>query len=123
MRLKALLVFLIIIPLLYACTSSASLITPSEAKALISSSEDVILLDVRTPSEYNQAHVPGAILLPLDDIQNDMKTLFPDQNSTYIIYCRSGNRSADAVKLLKDLGYQNLYDLGGIIDWPYPLSD
>ncbi len=93
-------------------------ITPVEAKELIGS-EKVVLVDVRTRDEYEAEYIPGAVLLPLDYIQERAQSLLPDQYDTIIVYCRSGRRSAIAAKELLDMGYKTVYDLGGIIDWPY----
>jgi len=81
--------------------------------------EDVILVDVRTLEEFAAGHIEGAILLPLASISAQASTVIPDKKAIYIIYCRSGNRSAQAVDLLVEMGYETLYDMGGIIDWPY----
>jgi rhodanese-related sulfurtransferase len=97
----------------------AEKISPAEAKKLMDERENVIVVDVRTPEEYASGHIPGAVLLPLSSISAQASAIIPDQKAVYIVYCRSGNRSAQAVDLLVGLGYETLYDLGGIIDWPY----
>ena len=76
---------------------------------------NVKIYDVRTPEEYAASHVPSAELLPVTDIQAGK---YPDvaKDSPIAVYCRSGNRSADATKLLKDAGYTNIKDLGGLGD-------
>jgi len=96
-------------------------ISPSDALALLESDNSVILVDVRTQSEYDSGHIEGAILLPLDEISANADQVISDVDATYIIYCRSGNRSAQAVALLDQMGYTDLYDLGGILDWPYDI--
>lgn len=78
-----------------------------------------ILLDVRRTEEYNDKHIVGASLLSLHNIERDIERLYPDKGATYILYCRSGIRSQDALKLMMHLGYKHVYDLGGIIDYPY----
>lgn len=93
-------------------------ISPADAKNLIGS-EGVILTDVRTSEEYEQWHIPQAVLLPLDDISLKAQSVLPDKNSVIIVYCRSGRRSKIASEQLLNMGYKNVYDLGGIIDWPY----
>ena len=80
---------------------------------------DVVLLDVRTPEEYAQGYIEGAVLLPDFEIASKAETVLPDKNATILLYCRSGNRSAGAAKKLVEMGYANVYDFGGIIDWPY----
>lgn len=79
----------------------------------------VILIDVRTQEEYHREHIPKAILMPVNEIEHHVQTRFPDLQSKYILYCRSGIRSKHAQDILNALGYQHVYDLGGIIDWPY----
>lgn len=93
-------------------------ISPAEAKDLIGS-EGVILVDVRTSEEYEQEHIPQAILLPVDDISRKAQSLLPDKDPVIIVYCRSGRRSKIASAELIDMGYKRVYDLGGILDWPY----
>ena len=94
-------------------------ITATEAKARIDSGDNIIILDVRTASEYESGHIQGAILIPNETITDEMPTILPDLNAEILIYCRSGNRSAQAAKKLIAIGYTNVYDFGGIIDWPY----
>ena len=94
-------------------------ITAEEAKARIDSGNDIIILDVRTEEEYNSGHIPNAILIPNETIIDKMPDLLPDLDAEILIYCRSGNRSAQAAKKLIAIGYKNVYDFGGIIDWPY----
>jgi rhodanese-related sulfurtransferase len=92
-------------------------ITPEEAKEMMV--EGNIILDVRTQAEYEQGHIQEAMLLPVDSIlDGDLESL-PDKNQTILVYCRSGNRSATASKALVEAGYMNVYDFGGISDWPY----
>ncbi len=93
-------------------------ISAADAKELIASG-GAVLMDVRTPEEYTEAYIPGAVLLPLDDIAQKAETVLPDKDAVIILYCRSGRRSAIAAEELMDMGYKTVYDLGGIIDWPY----
>ena len=79
---------------------------------------DLILLDVRTQEEFEQGHIPGAVCLPNEMIAADMPFLF-GKDAEILLYCRSGRRSADAAKKLRDMGFTNVFDFGGIIDWPY----
>lgn len=94
-------------------------ITAEEAKAKMDSDDSIILVDVRTPEEYREGQIPGAILLPVSDIEAKAESELPDKSATYIVYCRSGSRSAAAASQLVEMGYENIYDLGGINDWPY----
>ena len=79
----------------------------------------MILLDVRTEQEYQEKHIPGAILIPVQEIENRATSELPDKNVVIFVYCRSGARSANAAKILVGKGYTHIYDIGGIIDWPY----
>jgi len=94
-------------------------ITAEEAKARLDNETGIILVDVRTEDEYNVEHIPDAVLLPLDNIADDAEAMIPAKEAIYFVYCRSGNRSATASAQLVEMGYENIYDLGGIKDWPY----
>lgn len=94
-------------------------ITASEAKQMMA--DTVTILDVRTESEFDQGHISGAILIPDYDILEKAESKLTDKNATILVYCRSGNRSETASKNLIKLGYTNVYDFGGIIDWEYGL--
>ena len=84
-------------------------------------SQEVVIVDVRTPEEYDGGHIPNAILVPNESIGDDMPEALPDKEATLLIYCRSGRRSKEAAQKLLALGYQSVYDFGGVIDWPYEL--
>lgn len=94
-------------------------LTAAQAKARMDSGDEVIILDVRTPEEYAQGHIPGAVLLPVTSIGSDTAKLLPDKDAEILIYCRSGNRSRQATNMLVDMGYTAVYDFGGINSWPY----
>lgn len=80
--------------------------------------EGAILLDVRTKDEYDEGHIDGAVLLPLDSISEDsVKKVVDNNKMVIIVYCRSGNRSAQALEMLKELGYDNVFDLGAMSNW------
>ena len=93
-------------------------ISPQEARELIGK-PGVVLLDARTQEEYDEGHIESATLLPYDAIVADSAALPADKDATIIVYCRSGRRSAIAARMLADLGYTRIYDLGGIQSWPY----
>ena len=80
---------------------------------------DVAIVDVRTESEYDEAHIPGAISLPFDEIGTNKLGPLPDLDETIIVYCRTGVQSKLAVGKLMSIGYTDVYDLGGIRDWTY----
>jgi len=94
-------------------------ITPTKAKEMIDSNSDVIILDVRTQEEFAEKRIANSILIPYDEILKKAETVITDKNTTILVYCRSGRRSALAAKDLVSLGYTKVYDFGGIIDWPY----
>ena len=94
-------------------------ISASDAKARLDSGDELILLDVRTKEEFDAGHIAGAVLLPNETILDSQPDALPDLNAEILIYCRSGNRSAQAANKLVAMGYTNVYDFGGIIDWPY----
>ncbi|MBO1263648.1 rhodanese-like domain-containing protein [Proteiniclasticum sp. SCR006] len=98
--------------------SEVQVISVEEAKNMMEEQE-VIIVDVRTRAEFEEAHIEGAILLTLDTIPNQAEEIIPDKTATYLLYCRSGNRSNQAANLLVDMGYEKIYDFGGIIDWTY----
>ena len=94
-------------------------ITAQEAKAMMDSGE-VFVVDVRETYEYQEGHIPGAISLPVSVMGPDSgKTISEDKDSTILIYCRSGNRSKTAASYFVEMGYTNVYEFGGILDWPY----
>ena len=94
-------------------------ITAEEAHTRMESGDPVAVVDVRTAEEYAQEHISGAILLPNEDIGDTAPEQLPVLDAEILIYCRSGNRSAQAAKKLVAMGYTNVSDFGGIIDWPY----
>ena len=84
---------------------------------IMEENENYIILDVRTQAEYNQGHIPNAICIPNETIDENVVNKLPDKNQMILVYCRSGNRSKQAAEKLKKLGYTNLIEFGGIIDW------
>ena len=94
-------------------------ISGAEAKALMDSESGYIIIDARTQEEYDQGHIPGAILIPEYEIADRAEKELPDKNQLILVYCRSGRRSKIASEELVKLGYTNVKEFGGIIDWPY----
>ena len=94
-------------------------ITAEQAKEIMDSQEDYIILDVRTQDEFDETHIPGAILIPHDEITEKAEDLLTDKDQLILVYCRSGRRSKLAAEALVELGYTNIKEFGGIIDWPY----
>jgi len=102
-----------------AATPAYQTITAAEGLGIMESGEPFILLDVRAQSEFEEGHIAGAILIPDQELVNRALSELPDQDLRILIYCRSGRRSAEAARALAALGYTNVYDMGGILDWPY----
>ena len=94
-------------------------ITAQEAKQIMDSQEGYMILDVREQDEYDAGHIPGAILIPYTQIEEKAAAMLPDQDQLILVYCRSGRRSKIAAETLVELGYNNIKEFGGIIDWPY----
>jgi len=92
-------------------------ISQEEAKQLMEQDGTQIILDVRTQEEYDSGHIPGAICIPNESIGTEQPEELPDLRQVILIYCRSGNRSKQAAQKLFDMGYTNVYEFGGIIDW------
>lgn len=97
-------------------------ITAEEAKKIIDSGEEHIILDVREQDEFDAGHIPGAILLPYTEIESKAEDVLPDKDKQILVYCRSGRRSKIAAEALVKLGYTNVKEFGGIIDWPYEVE-
>ena len=94
-------------------------ITAEEAKQIMDTEEGYIILDVRTQEEYDEGHIPGAIVISHEEIAEKAEEMLPDKNQLILVYCRSGRRSKIAAEALVELGYTNIKEFGGIIDWPY----
>lgn len=84
---------------------------------LLHLTDNTHFIDVRTAEEYEDGHISGAQNIPIDQIETDILSAVPEKSDIIILYCRSGNRSAQAGKLLEKLGYQVILDAGGIIDY------
>lgn len=113
--------------ILYGCTSggeskmenSYEQITPAEAKEIMDNENGYVILDVRTQEEFDEAHIDGAILIPDYEIADKAESVLKDKDQLLLVYCRSGRRSKLAAEELVKLGYTNVKEFGGIIDWPY----
>lgn len=97
-------------------------ITAEEAKRIMDNEEDYIILDVRTQAEYDQGHIPGAILIPNTEIETRAEKVLEDKDQLILVYCRTGRRSKLAAEILVELGYTNIKEFGGIVDWPYEVE-
>ncbi len=96
-------------------------ITQEMAKEIMDT-EECIILDVRTPEEFAEGHIPGAVLIPDYEIAQKAPDLLPQKDALILVYCRSGRRSKNAANQLVDMGYTNIKEFGGIIDWPYEIT-
>jgi rhodanese-related sulfurtransferase len=96
-------------------------ISPEEAKNIMDTQRDYIIIDARTEEEFAQGHIKNAILIPEYEIKAKAEKAIPDKNSLILVYCRSGRRSKIASEALVELGYTNVYEFGGIIDWKYEI--
>ena len=96
-------------------------ISGAEAKALMDSESEYIILDAREQDEYDEGHIPGAIFIPYGEIADRAEKELPDKDQLILVYCRSGRRSKIAAEELVKLGYTNVKEFGGIIDWEYEI--
>ena len=97
-------------------------ITAQQAKEIMDTQERYIILDTRTQEEYEEGHIPGAIVISHDEILEKAESVLKDKEQLILAYCRSGRRSKLASEDLVKLGYTNIKEFGGIIDWPYEVE-
>ena len=121
-RLKKFVLMILSIVLLTSCSSSKKAsgyrqISMNEAVKMMKNEKNYIILDVRRPDEYAKGHIPGAINLPNEEIGTSEITKLPDKSQLILVYCRSGRRSKEASEKLVKLGYTNIVEFGGILDW------
>jgi len=99
----------------------AILINATVGKSMLDENPSIILVDVRTEEEFREFRIPGAINIPLNEFLLIVDMLIPDKQAIYIVYCRTGNKSAVAAAEMIELGYEFVYDMGGIYFWPYEI--
>ena len=97
--------------------TSFTRISMEEAKSMMELDDGHVIVDVRTAEEYTSGHIPGAICIPNETIYKDRPSALPDLDQVILVYCRSGNRSKRSARMLYEMGYTNVYEFGGIIDW------
>ena len=127
---KKLMILLFVVMMLTACGQDKENnqgavyvnITAEEAKRIMDTEEGYIILDVRTQEEYDQGHIPGAIVISHEEIAEKAEEVLTDKDQLILVYCRSGRRSKIAAEALVELGYTNIKEFGGIIDWPYEVE-
>ena len=127
---KKLLFLLLAVMLLTACGQTKENdreaaymnITAEEAKQIMDKEEGYVILDARTQEEYDQGHIPGAVVISHEEIMEKAEDVLTDKDQLILVYCRSGRRSKIAAEALVELGYTNIREFGGIIDWPYEVE-
>ena len=87
------------------------------AKAMMELDDGHVVVDVRRQDEYDSGHIPGAICIPNESIADTQPAELPDLNQVILVYCRTGKRSKEAAQKLYDMGYKNVFEFGGIVDW------
>ena len=102
-------------------TGTYQQISAKEAKAIMDTEREYILIDARTEEEFAEGHIAGALLIPEYEIADRAEKELPDKDTLILVYCRSGRRSKIASEELVKLGYTNVKEFGGIIDWPYEI--
>jgi rhodanese-related sulfurtransferase len=96
-------------------------ISQEEAYNIMQSEKPFILLDVRSVEEFAKGHIENAKLLPVDELVEKAKSELPNKDALILIYCHSGMRAGLAAKQLSDMGYKNVFNFGGIMNWPYSI--
>ena len=97
-------------------------IPQDEAKRIMDEESDYIIVDAREQSEYDEGHIKGAIVIPYTEIEQKAEEMLPDKEQLILVYCRSGRRSKIAAQSLANMGYKNVKEFGGIIDWQYEIE-
>ena len=127
-KLKGLIIMLLISLTMFGLTAcggdnkgSYEQITAEQAKTIMDTEKDYIIIDARTEEEFAEGHIEGAILIPEYEIANRAEKELTDKEQLILVYCRSGRRSKIASEELVNLGYTNIKEFGGIIDWPYEI--
>ena len=123
-------VFFVIIFLLSGCAqpessyaASYKQITQEEAKEMMTKNDGHIIVDVRRQDEYDEGHIPGAVLIPNESITDKQPEELPNLDQIILVYCRTGRRSKEASQKLADIGYTNVYEFGGINTWTGELKN
>ncbi len=103
-------------------TTAAGHVKPAEVHDMLDSHADFVLVDVRSKEEHMSANIPGSTLLPLDQLASGAEKVLTSKEKPIVVYCQSGIRSAQAAKVLRKLGFQDVRDMGGITGWPFQVS-
>ena len=122
-KVKGLIIMLLISLSLFGMTAcsgkNGKSLTAEQAKTIMDTEKDYIIIDARTEEEFAEGHIKNAILIPEYEIAERAEKELPDKEQLILVYCRSGRRSKIASEELVKLGYTNVKEFGGIIDWPY----
>ena len=97
-------------------------ISQKKAKEMMENLEEFVLLDARSEEEFFEGHIPGAIVIPHEEVLERAEAEIPEKDIPVFVYCRSGNRSKVAAEALASLGYSEVYEFGGINTWPYEIE-
>ena len=126
---KRIIFLLLAVMLLAACAQEETKqeavymnITAQEAKEIMDRESGYVILDVRTREEYDQGRIPGAIVISHEKVAHKAEETLTDKDQLILVYCRSGRRSKIAAEALVELGYTNILEFGGILDWPYEVE-
>ncbi|MBR1730352.1 MAG: rhodanese-like domain-containing protein [Selenomonadaceae bacterium] len=111
------LMILVVTMIFTGCGNSYKHISQEEARKMMQTEQNYLIVDVRTKEEYNKKHIPGAVVVPIADIRDGKLDSLPDKNQKLFVYCWTGRRAEDASELLSSRGYQNVYEIGGLVDW------
>ena len=103
-------------------TPSYEQISQEKAYEIMKTQKDFVILDTRTPEEFSEGHIPNAICISHEEVAARAESELPDKDKLILVYCRSGRRSKIAAEALCELGYTNVKEFGGIIDWPYEIT-
>lgn len=99
------------------CGGTSTHLEQDEAKKMMKSRSDILIVDVRTQAEYDKKHIPGAVLVPIEDLKKGDFSALPDKSKILLLYCWTGRRAEDATAILIAHGYTRIYEFGGLVDW------
>ena len=110
-------VTILIVAFCSGCSDTYKHLSVEEAMNMMKTAKNYIIVDVRSQEEYDKRHIPGALLVPINDLKAGKFDALPDKNQTLMIYCWTGRRAETAAQILIDNGYTNVYELGGLVNW------
>lgn len=110
-------VTILIVAFCSGCSNNYKHLSVEEAMDMMKTAKNYMIVDVRSQEEYDKRHIPGAVLVPINDLKAGKFDALPDKNQTLMIYCWTGRRAETAAQILIDNGYTNVYELGGLVNW------